>query len=812
MAGSKDRAIRRLWLLAALLLTCVANAQAQVDTELVNLDHLRHLTETVIIDGRDMAIVHIYSEFPDYEWVDDADEGISAVDDVARAAIVYLWEYERTNDETLLDLARQCLDFVRYMQADDGEFYNFVTDRSGTINETGGTSFKSLGWWAMRGLWALGEGVRVFDRVDPNYAGELAQAYLKTEAALAATLGNYGEMIQVHGFDVPAWIPGGEATVASVGLLGLSAYYQARPNETTADTITRIADGITAYRLGTHMEYPFGMHPARTNAPGFWHNWGAHMPHALVMAGMALDRQDWIDSAAATANSFLLRHLAFEPFRHIGVVPYRLEQIAYGTNMLVQAYTALYQATGDEQYARYAGLAASWYFGNNMAGVPMYDPATGRAFDGINGPVSWRVNRNSGAESTIEALMSLSVLARIQPALDYLHVQAVSGNSFRILQAEDGERVIGTPVYFTGDWTGEGYISGGRYVGLGESQRMRLSFEIEPEQADEYLLYVAHVRQASSSSGFSIPHVDTPPTIDGDPGDWTAPALTLESNTARQFLRGAGLWKGADVDSHTLQLQWDKDNLYVLATVRDPEHVQNFTLSNVWQGDTLWLYFSNAPDARTLSAKFTLAATPDGPQIWDWTETEFARGASLAWRAGDDSPNHYIYEAAIPWSAIEIDNPQPGTRVGFEAGRGIGGNSFMDLTGRDPDVVANLLQLTLVTPATAADAAAAPNVALAVRLNREQEIVIPQTVSPDSDYFWLDLVTPQPVTLEPGEHTIRYEYAGEEGAANPGLSKIDAFYLQPAVGHRTFIHPDGRTITLTYNTLTGEATWDESSS
>lgn len=808
---SKGKNMRRLWFLAALLLLVSAvNAQPDIDTALINLDHLRHLTETVTIDRREMAIVHIYAEYPDYEWVDDADEGISAVDDVARAAIVYLWEYERTEDETLLEQARRCLDFVRYMQADDGEFYNFVTDRNGTVNQTGGTSFKSLGWWAMRGMWALGEGVRVFNKIDPDYADELAAAYLKTEAALGATLGNYGEMINVHGFDIPAWIPGGESTVSSVGLLGLSAYYQSRPNEITADIITKIADGIATYRLGTDSEYPFGMHPARANAPGFWHNWGAHMPHALTVAGMALNRQDWIDSAAATANSFLLRHLAFEPFRHIGVVPYRLEQIAYGTNMLVQAYASLYQATGDEQYARYAGLAASWFFGNNMAGASMYDPSTGRTFDGINGPVSWRVNRNSGAESTIEGLMSMSVLARIEPAVDYLLVQPVSGNTFRVLQAEDAKRVVGTPVYFTGDWTGEGYISGGRYIGLGEGQRMRLTFKIEPEQVDDYLLYVAHVRQSINSGGFSIPYADTPPSIDGDVSDWTGDALTLNADTQRQLLRGGGLWKGADIDSHTVRLQWDENNLYLLATVRDPVHEQAFTLSNVWQGDTLWLYFASAVDARSLSAKFTLAETPDGPQIWDWTETEFARGASLVWRADGGNVNQYVYEAAIPWSTIEIESPQPGIRIGFEAGRGIGGNSFMDLTGRDPDVVANLLQLTLITPETAAEVADVSKVSLAVRLDDEDEVVIPQTVSPDSDYFWLDRVTSQPVTLEPREHTIRYEYAGEEEAANPGLSKIDAFYLQPVIAHRVFIHPDGRTITLRYDTLTGEAQWEES--
>jgi hypothetical protein len=119
------------------------------------------------------------------------------------------------------------------------------------------------------------------------------------------------------------------------------------------------------------------------------------MTHALV-GRHGLDRLDWIESAAESADSFLLRQLAFERFRHIGVVPYRREQIAYGANMLVQTYAALYRATGEERYARYAGLAASWNSGKNMAGVQKYDPQTGRVFDGNNGPLSWRENRNSG--------------------------------------------------------------------------------------------------------------------------------------------------------------------------------------------------------------------------------------------------------------------------------------------------------------------------------------------------------------------------------------------------------------------------------
>jgi hypothetical protein len=786
-------------LLGCTLLGGGAAAQDGAQAPPVNLDHLRYLTEPVTIDGQDMAVVHIYAEYPDYEWLDDADEGISAVDDVARAAVVYLWEYERTGDASLLDLARRCLNFVMYMQADDGEFYNFVWDREGRINERGGTSFKSLGWWAMRGLWALGEGVRIFDHADPAYADVLAEAYTRTENAIAATLGNYGEVATLHGFDIPAWIPASESTIASVGLLGMSAYYQARPNEATAEVITQVADGVAQYRLGDHSTYPFGMHPTRSNAPGFWHNWGAHMPHALAVAGMMLDRQDWIDSAAATADSFLLRQLAFEPFRHIGVVPYRLEQIAYGTNMLVQAYAALHQATGEDRYAHLAALAGSWFFGNNMAGVQMYYPETGRTFDGINGPVSFRVNRNAGAESTIEGLMSMSALARLpEDAVPFVYAETLSETRPMILEAESAQRVVGTPIYYSGNWTGEGYISAGRYVGLGEGQRMRMRFALDEDQAGDYLIYAAAQRQAPGASAYLIPQVAAAPQIDGLADDWPSDALLMTANTARQFLRGAGLWEGPGVDSHAVRLTWDNDNLYVLAQVRDPEHVQEGIVSGVWQGDTLWLYFTDGPDARALTAKVTLAQTPQGPQVWDWLGAGFLEGAALAWLPGEDGAS-YAYEAALPWASLGIDAPAAG-------------NSFMDLTGRDPDVAANLLQLTLTAPGAEGTVGSAPQVALAVRIDDGDDIVIDQSISPDTDYFWLDLVTPEGVALEAGEHTLRFEYAGEEGASNPGISRIDAFVIQPVTGRRVVSLPDGRQFTLTYNTLTGDSALEDTTS
>ncbi|MDL5054866.1 hypothetical protein QQ056_15105, partial [Oscillatoria laete-virens NRMC-F 0139] len=178
------------------------------------------------------------------------------------------------------------------------------------------------------------------------------------------------------------------------------------------------------------------------------------------------------------------------------------------------------------------------------------------------------------------------------------------------------------------------------------------------------------------------------------------------------------------------------------------------------------------------------------------------RGAVLAWTADPDGAG-YTYEAAIPWSVLDMGAPQAGDQIGFEAGRGVGGNSFMDLTGRDPDIASNLLQLTLTAPDSEMALGESPRVALEVRVNSAEPFILEQTVSPDSAYFWLDRVVEQPILLEAGEHTLRYEYAGDTSDANPGISQVDAFVLYPVVGRRVVELPDGRQFTLTYDTLTG---------
>ncbi len=62
-----------------------------------------------------------------------------------------------------------------------------------------------------------------------------------------------------------------------------------------------------------------------------------------------------------------------------------------------------FQATGDDQYRSLAELAHSWYRGNNINRVSLYDTASGGCYDAL---VPEGVNLNQGAEAVLSSLLS----------------------------------------------------------------------------------------------------------------------------------------------------------------------------------------------------------------------------------------------------------------------------------------------------------------------------------------------------------------------------------------------------------------------
>ncbi|RMF61437.1 MAG: hypothetical protein D6746_05570, partial [Bacteroidetes bacterium] len=268
---------------------------------LFNLAHLEHLTETVTRGTATLALVHIYAEAPTYAWVADDDEGASALDDVARAAVVYLRHYEFTGDAHARKRAEQLLRFVLYMQREDGLFYNFVWDNTLRINtEHPNSRADVFAFWAARAVWALGTGARVLAGVNPALAEACAAAIRRTYPHLDALLARYGQTFARDGLTYPRWLVHETAADAtSELLLGLTSLQRTAPDPALQQRIDRFAEGLARMQYGSINRFPWAAHASFL---GEWHGWGNSQTQALAETGR-------LESARREAEQFYPRLL-----------------------------------------------------------------------------------------------------------------------------------------------------------------------------------------------------------------------------------------------------------------------------------------------------------------------------------------------------------------------------------------------------------------------------------------------------------------------------------------------------------------------
>lgn len=122
----------------------------------------------------------------------------------------------------------------------------------------------------------------------------------------------------------------------------------------------------------------------------------------------------------------------------------------------------------------------------------MYDPASGRGYDGLDATTG-KINLNSGAELTIEALMALQVIHQNGAALNIVNAKTVERNTTSIYEAEDFKVTSGNPQVITptSNWTGDALYSG-QIVQMSNNDQIQQ--EIEVAHKGEYLLYAALAR------------------------------------------------------------------------------------------------------------------------------------------------------------------------------------------------------------------------------------------------------------------------------------------------------------------------------
>jgi hypothetical protein len=224
----------------------------------------------------------------------------------------------------------------------------------------------------------------------------------------------------IENIEVPTWLPQKYASDQSALLiLGLLKNYERTSDDDIKSLINLLAQGILIMQKGNSKNYPYGAFMSWQN---LWHAWGNNQAYALLKAGQKFKNQIYIESALKEIDNFypyLLKNGFAEAFwikktkdnSFIEIKRNKYPQITYGLRPMIWASSEAYYYTKNRKYINLAKELEFWLFGQNDAKEIMYDPKTGICFDGIKSKKE--INKNSGAESTIESLMILLEMKKL---------------------------------------------------------------------------------------------------------------------------------------------------------------------------------------------------------------------------------------------------------------------------------------------------------------------------------------------------------------------------------------------------------------
>ncbi|WP_299672088.1 hypothetical protein [uncultured Polaribacter sp.] len=395
-------------------------ASAPLFNDAINFSHFNHLYKEIRFNEKKVGIIHIYSEYPNYEYAIEPNEGFTCVDDVARAIVMLSKYLELYNtDEIALEKIKNLTEFVLQMQNQNGYFHNFIWNNL-SINTTYRTSLAVLDWWSFRALWAL-ESAYPFLKSDEDIGDRIALASEKLITTIKRDLPTtYLNTEFINTIELPTWLPNKSAADQSaVLILGVLKYYLRTADEDAKTIIDQLATGILVMQKGDANNFPYG---AFLSSENVWHAWGNNQAYALLKAGQVFNKQEYINSALLEIENFypkMLQNGFAEAFwinksgdNFVEVNRNEYPQIAYGVRPMIWAASEAYQYSNDEKHLAIVNGLALWISGKNDANKAMYNPDTGVCFDGITGLNE--VNMNSGAESTLETLLMLLEIEKLK--------------------------------------------------------------------------------------------------------------------------------------------------------------------------------------------------------------------------------------------------------------------------------------------------------------------------------------------------------------------------------------------------------------
>ncbi len=332
--------------------------------------HLRRLMRPISVGNTPALALAVYRVRRNNRWCstpakETGYEGVACVDDVARAAWLFLDVWEQYALEEARSYAEGFLEFTRAMQQPDGRFANFVRNWGGRCNLSGATSYPGGPHWTARAVMALARSVAVLQKEEDLERIRRVWPHLRDTGSIHSPV------------------------VRSLHLLAALQLERATGDQEWLHDVRDWAEEILACRDGQ------GQLRNDPTSPSF-HLWGHIQPAALALAGARLKWPQYVD-AAEHSTRLVLEPIVRRGFALPQVLPYDVSSVIFSLK-------TLFQVTLREEYRELLHLARAWFRGRNLAGQPVYDAYRGLCHDGID---HGAVNQNSGAESNIEGAFAL---------------------------------------------------------------------------------------------------------------------------------------------------------------------------------------------------------------------------------------------------------------------------------------------------------------------------------------------------------------------------------------------------------------------
>ena len=330
---------------------------------------------------------------------------------------------------------------------------------------------------------------RAIERSSDQSGLAMALAKKVTDAVAGSypNLGNYPQLVRVHGHEEPAWLSDrGDATAQAV--IALSALERWKPEASRREMLTKLARGLAALARKDRLEYPFGAHvswedrePMATLDDGtrvpsaYFRTDHAYAVEALAEASEVLQDKELLLSAEREALG-MSTHLviAGKPIASFSPEP---EFSTHPNNniSIVKGFLALYRTTQKELYADLAALATVWVGGQASDINPEWKPLLAEI-------AATKAERLLKARATGELI------------------------SFQIMEAEAG-KVVNKAIETLGFQTPTGNRAS--LAAMGRENTFWMRFDVPTE--DDYVFYVTYL-QSDVGGGL----VSVMMRIDGD--------------------------------------------------------------------------------------------------------------------------------------------------------------------------------------------------------------------------------------------------------------------------------------------------------